>query len=46
MVTKAFLRAKVSVTILDNWGNGGPEFTRSLPFDKLTAVRGEPEMRG
>ena len=29
---------RVSVTVLDNWGNGGPEFTRTLPFDKLTAV--------
>lgn len=29
---------KVSVTVLDNWGNGGRDFTRTIPFDKLTAV--------
>jgi protein-L-isoaspartate O-methyltransferase len=29
---------KVSVTVLDNWGNGGPNFTRVIPFDKLTEV--------
>ncbi len=29
---------KVSVTVLDNWGNGGADFTRTIPFDKLTAV--------
>jgi hypothetical protein len=29
---------KVSVTVLDNWGNGGPDFTRTIPFDKLSAV--------
>lgn len=29
---------KVSVTLLDNWGNGGKDFTRTIPFDKLTAV--------
>lgn len=29
---------KVSVTVLDNWGNGGGNFTRTIPFDKLTAV--------
>lgn len=34
---------KVSVTVLDNWGNGGADFTRTIPFHKLTAVmsRGE-----
>lgn len=26
---------KVSVTVLDNWGNGGANFTRTIPFDKL-----------
>jgi len=26
------------VTVLDNWGNGGRDFTRTIPFDKLTAV--------
>jgi phospholipid N-methyltransferase len=29
---------KVSVTVLDNWGNGGRNFTRVVPFDKLTGV--------
>ncbi len=29
---------KVSVTVLDNWGNGGGNFTRNIPFDKLTAL--------
>lgn len=29
---------KVSVTLLDNWGNGGRDFTRTIPFDKLKAV--------
>ena len=29
---------KISVTVLDNWGNGGKDFTRTIPFDKLTAV--------
>lgn len=29
---------KVSVTLLDNWGNGGQDFTRTIPFDKLAGV--------
>lgn len=29
---------KVSVTVLDNWGNGGPDFLRNIAFDKLAAV--------
>ena len=29
---------RVSVTVLDNWGNGGGNFTRTIPFDKLRAV--------
>jgi phospholipid N-methyltransferase len=29
---------KVSVTLLDNWGNGGQDFTRTIPFDKLTGL--------
>ncbi len=29
---------KVSVTVLDNWGNGGRNFTRTIPFDKLAAL--------
>lgn len=28
----------VTVTVLDNWGNGGQNFTRAIPFDKLSAV--------
>ena len=29
---------KASVTLLDNGGNGGRNFTRNIPFDKLTAL--------
>lgn len=29
---------RVSVTIEDNWGNGGANFTRTIPFDKLSAL--------
>jgi hypothetical protein len=29
---------KVSVTVEDNWGNGGKNFTRTIPFDKIRAV--------
>ncbi len=29
---------KVSVTLLDNWGNGGKDFTRTIPFDKLQGL--------
>jgi SAM-dependent methyltransferase len=29
---------KVSVTVEDNHGNGGKNFTRTMPFDKLKAV--------
>lgn len=29
---------KVSVTVPDNWGNGGANFTRTIPFDKLLAL--------
>lgn len=29
---------KVSVTVLDNWGNGGKNFPRTIPFDACTAV--------
>jgi len=35
---------KVSVTVLDNWGNGGRDFTRTIPFDKLTAVMSRTEV--
>lgn len=29
---------KISVTVLDNWGNGGADFTRTVPFDHLKTV--------
>jgi hypothetical protein len=29
---------RVSVTVLDNFGNGGPNFTRTIAFDELSAV--------
>lgn len=29
---------RISVTVLDNWGNGGRDFTRTIPFDKLKGV--------
>lgn len=29
---------RVSVTVLDNWGNGGKNFTRTIPFDKLSKI--------
>lgn len=29
---------KASVTVLDNWGNGGADFSRTIPLDKLRAV--------
>ena len=35
---------KVSVTVLDNWGNGGDDFTRTIPFHKLTAVMSRAEV--
>lgn len=35
---------KVSVTLLDNWGNGGRDFTRTIPFDKLRAVMSKAEV--
>ena len=35
---------KVSVTVLDNWGNGGKDFTRTIPFDKLTAMMSRAEV--
>ena len=30
--------SRVSVTVEDNWGNGGANFTRTIPFDKLAGV--------
>ena len=35
---------RVSVTVLDNWGNCGPDFTRTVPFDKLHAVMSAAEV--
>lgn len=35
---------KVSVTVEDNWGNGGKNFTRTIPFDKLTAIMSKAEV--
>ncbi len=30
--------------MLDNWGNGGNDFTRTIPFHKLTAVMRRAEV--
>jgi hypothetical protein len=35
---------KVSVTVEDNWGNGGRNFARTIPFDKLAAVLSKAEV--
>lgn len=35
---------RVSVTVLDNWGNGGGNFTRTMPFDKLAGVMTRAEV--
>lgn len=35
---------KISVTVYDNWGNGGRNFTRTIPFDKLTGVMTRAEV--
>lgn len=35
---------KVSVTVFDNWGNGGENFTRTMPFDKLSAIMTKAEV--
>lgn len=35
---------KVSVTVLDNWGNGGGNFTRTIPFDKLKGMMTKAEV--
>ncbi len=37
---------KISVTLLDNWGNGpnGKNFTRTIPVDKLSAVMPKAEV--
>jgi protein-L-isoaspartate O-methyltransferase len=35
---------RVSVTVLDNWGNGGRNFTRTIPFDQLREVMSAAEV--
>jgi hypothetical protein len=35
---------KVSVTLLDNWGNGGRDFTRTIPFDSLKGLMSKAEV--
>ena len=35
---------RVSVTVLDNWGNGGKNFIRNIPFDQLKAVMSRSEV--
>jgi len=35
---------KVSVTVLDNWGNGGRDFRRRIPFDKLRSLMTKAEV--
>lgn len=36
---------KVSVTILDNWGNGGRNFTRTIPFHDLKGIMTAAEVQ-
>ena len=36
---------KVSVSVYDNWGNGGDNFTRTIPFDKLKALMTAQEVK-
>lgn len=35
---------KVSVSLLDNWGNGGPDFRRLIRFDELRAIMSRSEV--
>jgi hypothetical protein len=35
---------KVSVSVLDNYGNGGRDFPRTIPFDRLKAVMTKAEV--
>lgn len=35
---------KVSVTVEDNWGNGGQNFTRTIPLDKLSALMSKADV--
>lgn len=34
---------KVTITVLDNWGNGGKDFARTIEFDKIKAVMSKAE---
>lgn len=36
---------RISVTVLDNWGNGGGNFTRTIPFDKCTEIMSAAEVQ-
>jgi len=36
---------KVSVTVEDNWGNGGKNFTRVIPFDNLKGIMTAAEVQ-
>jgi protein-L-isoaspartate O-methyltransferase len=36
---------KVTVTVLDNWGNGGRNFTRTIEFDKLAGIMTAAEVQ-
>lgn len=36
---------KVTVTVLDNWGNGGTNFTRTIEFDKLAGIMTAAEVQ-
>lgn len=36
---------QVSVTVLDNWGNGGANFTRTISFDKLREIVSPAEVQ-
>lgn len=35
---------RVSVTVYDNWGNGGANFTRNINFDKLAALMSKADV--
>jgi predicted RNA methylase len=35
---------KVSVSVLDNWGNGGNNFTRIIPFDAIRDIKTAAEV--
>lgn len=36
---------RISVTVEDNWGNGGRNFTRVIPFDKIKAIMSAAEVQ-